>query len=138
MATPTTTPLPSTSGSANTSTLSEWAGPYVTNMLGKAQAVADSPYQTYQGPLTAGASDIQQNLFKGVGNMNFPGNFGASFSSTDAYQLPQYGANGTTTGGGGGTDPTRAQGPDPGGSRSRIGYPRRGLQDSWCRDCGEM
>lgn len=98
-----TTPLPSTSGSANTSTLSEWAGPYVTDMLGKAQALSNTPYQTYQGPLTAGASDIQQKLFKGIGDINFPSNFGQSFSSKDAYQLPQYGANGTTTGGGGGT-----------------------------------
>jgi len=38
----------------NTSTLSEWSGPYVTGMLGKTQALAESPYQTYQGPLTAG------------------------------------------------------------------------------------
>ena len=98
-----TTPLPSTSGSANTSTLSEWAGPYVTDMLGKAQALSNTPYQTYQGPLTAGASDIQQKLFKGIGDINFPSNFGQSFSSKDAYQLPQYGADGTTTGGGGGT-----------------------------------
>ena len=98
-----TTPLPSTSGSANTSTLSEWAGPYITDMLGKSQALSNTPYQTYQGPLTAGASDIQQNLFQGIGNMSFPGNLGQSFSSKDAYQLPQYGANGTTTGGGGGT-----------------------------------
>jgi len=98
-----TTPLPSTSGSANTSTLSEWAGPYVTDMLGKAQALSNTPYQTYQGPLTAGASDIQQNLFKGVGDLSLPANFGQSFSSTGAYQLPQYGENGATVGGGGGT-----------------------------------
>jgi hypothetical protein len=97
-----TTPPP-TSGSANTSTLSEWAGPYVTDMLGKAQALSNTPYQTYQGPLTAGASDIQQSLFQGIGNMGFPGNLGKSFSSTDAYQLPQYNAAGTTTGGGKGT-----------------------------------
>lgn len=98
-----TTPFPSSSGSANTSTLSEWAGPYVTDMLAKSQALANSPYQTYQGPLTAGASNIQQNLFKGIGDLNLPTNFGQSFSSTGAYQLPQYGENGTTTGGGGGT-----------------------------------
>jgi len=99
----TTTPTPTTVGSANMSTLSDWAGPYVTNMLGKASALADQPYQTYGGPLTAGASDIQNKLFTGVGSLNFPGNLGKSFSSTGAYQLPQYNASGATTGGTGGT-----------------------------------
>ena len=32
------------SGGSSSSTLSEWAGPYVTDMLGKAQAVANTPY----------------------------------------------------------------------------------------------
>jgi len=92
-----------TSAGTNTSSLSEWAGPYVTNMLGKAQAIANEPYQTYQGPMTAGSSDLQNKVFSGLGSLNFPGNLGQSFSNTGAYQAPTYGANGTTTGGGGGT-----------------------------------
>jgi hypothetical protein len=41
------------------SSLSNWAGPYVTDMLGQGQALADMPYEAYEGPLTAGASDLQ-------------------------------------------------------------------------------
>jgi hypothetical protein len=72
-------------------------------MMGKAQAISNEPYQTYQGPMTAGASDLQSKVFSGLGSLNFPSNLGQSFSSTGAYQAPTYGANSTTTGGGGGT-----------------------------------
>ena len=75
-------------GSANSSTLSEWAGPYVTNMMGKAEALSNTPYQVYQGPMTAGESSLQSNLFQGLGSINFPSQLGQSFSSTGAYQLP--------------------------------------------------
>jgi hypothetical protein len=70
-----------TGGAANTSTLSEWAGPYVTGMLGKTQALAESPYQTYQGPLTAGPGQIQQNLFGGIGGLTLPSTLGQSFTA---------------------------------------------------------
>lgn len=70
---PTTSP---TSGSSNTSTLSEWAGPYVTGMLGRTQAIAESPYQTYQGPLTAGQSELQSQVFQGLGALTVPGSIG--------------------------------------------------------------
>ena len=75
-------------GGTSSSTLSDWAGPYVTTMLGQAQAVANQPYQTYQGPLTAGASDVQQNLFSGIGGLTLPQNYGASMSNTGAYAPP--------------------------------------------------
>jgi len=65
----------------NTSTLSEWSGPYVTGMLGKTQALAESPYQTYQGPLTAGPGQIQQNLFSGIGGLAMPSTLGQSFTA---------------------------------------------------------
>jgi hypothetical protein len=51
------------------STLSPWAGDYVTNMLGKGQALANAPFQTYQGPLTAGPSDLQQQQFAGISSL---------------------------------------------------------------------
>ena len=60
----------------NTSTLSEWAGPYVTGMLGKTQALAETPYQTYQGPLTAGPSALQSQVFQGLGALTVPGSIG--------------------------------------------------------------
>ena len=83
------------SGGANQQTLSEWAGPYVTDMLGKAQAISETPYQVYQGPMTAGESGLQSKMFQGLGNLAFPSNLGQSFSSSGAYQLPNMSA--TTT-----------------------------------------
>ena len=82
--TPTTPPV----GSSATSTLSEYVGPYVTDMLGKTQAVANQPYSVYQGPMTAGESNLQSNVFQGLGNLTFPSQLGQTFSSTGAYQPP--------------------------------------------------
>jgi hypothetical protein len=80
------------------SSLSNWAGDYVTGMLGKGQALAEMPYEQYKGPLTAGASDLQNKVSTGLMGTNFPGNLGASFSSSTA---PTIGADGQPTGGGG-------------------------------------
>ncbi len=55
------------------STLSSWAGPYVTNMLGMGQAVASQPYQAYTGPLTAGSSDLQNQAFSGLAGLSLQG-----------------------------------------------------------------
>jgi len=88
-----------TTGGTNAQGLSDWAAPYITNYLSQAQALSNTPYQTYQGPLTAGASDLQNKAFTGIGSLTFPTNLGQSFSSTGAYQLPQYNASGATTGG---------------------------------------
>jgi hypothetical protein len=61
------------------SSLSNWAGDYVTNMLGKGQALANQPYQAYTGPLSAGQSTAQQAAFQGVGNLSVPtGQMGAA------------------------------------------------------------
>lgn len=87
--------LPAAGGSSS-STLSEWAGPYVTGMLGQAQALSQQPYQTYQGPMTAGESGLQSKVFQGLGNLAFPGQLGQSFSSTGAYQLPTMTSTGVT------------------------------------------
>lgn len=75
-------------GSANEGNLSSWVGPYVTGMLGQGQALANMPYQTYQGPLTAGPSSLQQNLFQGLGSINMPSNYGQSWSSMGAPAAP--------------------------------------------------
>ena len=69
-------------------TLSEWAGPYVTSMLGKAEALTEQPYQVYGGPLTAGPSSLQQQYFQGLGQIGFPGQLGQSFTSTGAPTIP--------------------------------------------------
>ena len=54
---------------SKTSSLSPWAGDYVTNMLGKTQALTSTPTATYKGPLTAGASDLQQQGFAGISDI---------------------------------------------------------------------
>jgi len=54
------------------SSLSPWAGGYVTDMLGKGMALAEMPYQQYGGPLTAGASDLQNQAFQGLANLTVP------------------------------------------------------------------
>ena len=58
--------------SGASSTLSPWAAGYVTDMLSKAQGLAGEDYQVYGGPLTAGASDLQQKAFQGLGNLTIP------------------------------------------------------------------
>jgi hypothetical protein len=54
------------------SSLSNWAGPYVTNMLGQGQALAGQPYAAYEGPLTAGTSPLQQQAFSGIAGLSLP------------------------------------------------------------------
>jgi len=54
------------------SNLSNWAGPYVTNMLGQGQALANMPYQAYMGPLTAGQSSVQNQGFNAASNLTMP------------------------------------------------------------------
>ncbi|NBS70391.1 hypothetical protein EBT31_15990, partial [bacterium] len=58
------------------SNLSGWAGPYVTGMLGKGQALSEMPYQAYQGPLTSGASGLQQQAFQTASNLQTPAAIG--------------------------------------------------------------
>ena len=63
-------------GSTNTQGLADWASPYITNYLGQAQALSQSPYQTYQGPLTAGQSNLQTTAFQGLGSLTVPSSIG--------------------------------------------------------------
>lgn len=68
------------------SSLSNWAGPYVTDMLGKGQALAATPYQAYTGPLTAGPSQLQQQAFSGLASLTVP----QPGSLTDPNSVAQY------------------------------------------------
>jgi hypothetical protein len=54
------------------SSLSSWVGPYVTDMLGKGQALSNQGYQAYTGPLTAGESAAQTSAFQGIANLAVP------------------------------------------------------------------
>jgi len=69
------------------SSLSNYVGPYVTDMLGKGAALAETPYQEFQGPLTAGASNLQQQSFTGIGALQTPTDMGVNqFDATAAQQ----------------------------------------------------
>lgn len=74
---------------SKTSTLSPWAGDYVTNFLGQGAALANAPQQIYGGPLTAGASDLQQQGFAGMSDVAAggytPGTFTNQFKAPGAY-----------------------------------------------------
>ena len=65
-----------------------WAGGYMSDLLGKTQALTETPYQQYMGPLTAGASGLQEKMFTGLQGTAFPSNLGQTFSSQGAYQAP--------------------------------------------------
>ena len=60
------------------SNLSNWAGPYVTNMLGQGQALANMPYQAYMGQLTAGESPLQTSAFTNAAALQTPSSIGTA------------------------------------------------------------
>ena len=68
------------------SSLSNWAGDYVTDMLGQGKALAEMPYETYTGPLTAGASDLQDTAFTRMDTLTDPtADMGTSGFAADAF-----------------------------------------------------
>ena len=72
------------------SSLSNWAGPYVTNMLGQGQALSYTPYQAYTGPLTAGQSQLQQQAFSGLAGLTVPQVGSMSDQNTVAQYMNPY------------------------------------------------
>lgn len=67
--------LPAAGGTSSAG-LADWAAPYITDYLGKAQALGGMEYQPYQGPLTAGPSSLQTKAFEGIGGLTVPSQFG--------------------------------------------------------------
>ena len=66
------------------SSLSNWAGDYVVDLLGQGKALGNQEYQAYEGPISAGASDLQDQAFTGVGSLD-QGTMGVQdFTATDA------------------------------------------------------
>ena len=57
---------------STTESLSGWAAPYVTSMLGKGEALSNQAYQGYGGPLTAGQSGLQTQAFQGLAGLTVP------------------------------------------------------------------
>jgi hypothetical protein len=67
---------PTTPGGTNMQGLADWASPYITSYLGRAQAEAQQPYEAYQGPLTAGPSALQNQAFSGIAGLTVPTGIG--------------------------------------------------------------
>jgi hypothetical protein len=73
---PTTSSLVNAGFTGTESNLSNWAGPYVTNMLGQGQALANMPYQAYTGDLTAGTTPLLSSAFTNATNLSTPASIG--------------------------------------------------------------
>ena len=71
------------------SSLSNWAGDYVTDMLGQGKALGNQAYQAYTGPLSAGESGLQQQAFTGIGALQAPTGMGAYTPETFGAQQAQ-------------------------------------------------
>jgi len=65
-----------TAGGTNAQGLSDWAAPYITDYLGKAKALSNTPYEVYKGPLTSESSDLQNKAFEGISSLTVPGAIG--------------------------------------------------------------
>ena len=78
-----------TSTSTTTSNIPDWAIPYATRNLGKAEALTDinqNPYQTFQGNRVADFSPLQQQAFTNVAGMQTNAGTGNAMNQTqDAY-----------------------------------------------------
>jgi len=81
-----------------TSSLSPWAGPYVTEMLGRGQALAGMPFQEYTGPLTPGQSSLQGQAFQGLAGLTTPTQFGQATAATNTAMQGLQSAQGSTFG----------------------------------------
>jgi hypothetical protein len=68
------------------SSLSNWAGDYVTDMLGRGKALGNQAYQAYTGPLSAGESGLQQQAFTGIGALQAPTGMGVNTFGTQQAQ----------------------------------------------------
>lgn len=62
-------PSQPTSTTQTTTTIPDYAKPYVERMLGKTEALSDAPYQTYGGQRIAGFTPMQQQAQQGMANL---------------------------------------------------------------------
>ena len=62
-----TNPTQSTAG-----TLSGWAAPYVTDLLGKGMAYSGTDFTPYTGDIAAGPSSLESQAFQGIAGLTTP------------------------------------------------------------------
>jgi hypothetical protein len=94
-------PAQPTSTTSTQTSIPEYAKPYVEKMLGKTEALSETPYQTYDRERIAGFTPMQQQAFQGAQGMQTSGATGFGAGLAGAAGL---GALGTTY------DPTQFQG----------------------------
>lgn len=85
----------SSGGSSSSTSIPGYARPYVENMLGKAQALSERDYQTYDYDRIAGFSPLQQQVQQQAASYQLPGQTGqatgiASDVASRAQQVGQY------------------------------------------------
>jgi hypothetical protein len=83
---------PSQPTSTSTTTIPEYAKPYVEKLLGKAEATTEAPYQSYGGQRLAGQSPQQQAITQNILSQTTPGQFAAGTGITAAGGLNALGA----------------------------------------------
>jgi hypothetical protein len=64
--------LKSVPDTSNQQSVSTYAQPYVSDLLGKTQAFTDAPTPAYTGQLTSGPSNIQNYAWQGLANLTLP------------------------------------------------------------------
>jgi hypothetical protein len=84
-------PAPQPTSTTQT-TIPEYAQPYAEKMLGKAEAITESPYQAYGGQRMATATPEQQAVRQNVAAMQQPGQFAAGTGLAAAGGLGALGA----------------------------------------------
>ena len=94
-------PAAPTSTTSTQTSIPEYAKPYVEKMLGQTEALAGTPYQTYDRERTAGFTPMQEQAFRGAGGMQTSGATGFGAQLAGAAGLGALGAR---------YDPTQFQG----------------------------
>lgn len=89
MCSPSAPPQPT---STSQTTIPEYAKPYAERMLGKTEALTDSPYQAYGGQRMAATTPEQQAARQNVAGMQQPGQFAAGTGLAAAGGLNALGA----------------------------------------------
>lgn len=62
-------PTPQRSQLGGESSLSNWVGPYVSEMLGRGMALSNQPYTAYTGNLTPDTNALQQQAYTGIAGL---------------------------------------------------------------------
>ncbi len=86
--------------STSSTTIPEYAQPYMERLLGKSEAASEAPYQTYGGERLVGATQEQEAARAGVAGLQQPGQFGMGTGLATLGGLSAMGYGGQAAGAG--------------------------------------